>query len=240
MDIRQHFEAWRATKGSNGSWGLAWFLAYQFVRRYYASHGIAPTVIEKEGLGYYGICLAQVRCAVSAGVADSPAELGRLTIAGDVENWRIIGDDRLRTTDLCAAGENTESLVVQAIKHMCIPVAPATSHYNCRHKRWGSSWELCFEIATHLSFRHDVREMSILNAPHHVDSYLRKSDPKWEMKEHPGAFLFQCDQRSLLLCGDGRLLDGSGRNFWTEYMEGASAWTLALRLERELITGSSV
>ena len=45
-------------------------------------------MIAKEGLGYYGIMLTQVGCPVEPA---STKPYGRLTMAGDVENWRTGG-----------------------------------------------------------------------------------------------------------------------------------------------------
>jgi len=48
---------------------------------------------------------------------------------------------------------------------------------------------------------------------------LDEIDPLSSMKEHPGGFIFRHDQKEVVLTGDGRLLDGSERNLWNNYMK---------------------
>jgi hypothetical protein len=224
MDIEQQFASWRAVNRAGSSWGLAWYLANQFARRYYASHGIAPYVNEHEGLGYYGIMLEQIPCPISGKVSRS---LGRMTICGDVENWQGGRQDRWRSSDLCDEGLPTAELVLGAIRRMSLPTRPSSSHVQCRHKRWGSSWLLCFDVATYLALRYEVGELQIWNHPYHVDRLLQERDELSSMPQHPGAFLFRHHDRSLLIAGDGRFLDGSCRNLWDLYMDGACISTLA-------------
>ncbi|MCG3168783.1 MAG: hypothetical protein CALGDGBN_00290 [Pseudomonadales bacterium] len=231
MSIDQIFSAWRSVRPSHSSWGLAWYLANEFCKRYYASHGIAPFVISHEGLGYYGILLKEVACGVND---ESASDFGRMTIAGDVENWRLKGDDRLYTSTLCGNGEPTENLVAGAIKHMALPAKPAKSHFNCRHKRWGASWQLCFEVAACLALKYGPHELEIWNHPIHVERLIRESDPQWAMKQHPGAFLFRSDERHILVAGDGRVLDGSNRNIWDLYMNGVGVSQLVATIEAEI------
>ncbi len=143
LDVYSLFEGWRAAGRPYNGWGLAWFLAFQFCRRFYASHGIAPLVIAHEGLGYYGIGLEYVSCRVNR--AEEPLSvLGRLAMEGDVENWRTGANHRLKTSELCWKGMPTEKLISLAIDHMRLLVYPSKSHVNCRHKRWGASFELVF------------------------------------------------------------------------------------------------
>lgn len=88
MNAFSLFEHWRLVKSPDRSWGLDWFLANEICKRFYASHGIVPWVIDHEGLGYYGIMLNQLQCKVSE---KSCRPFGRVTMAGDVENWRTGG-----------------------------------------------------------------------------------------------------------------------------------------------------
>lgn len=232
MGVLELFEDWRRTKRPAHSWGLAWFLAYEFCRRFYASHGIAPWVIDHEGLGYYGIQLDHVRCEMNKDVKEP---YGRLTVNGDVENWRTGGPGchELHTIRMCSTGVPTGEIVRSAIAHMAIEPIPAVSHLNCRHKRWGASYVLCFEVAAIIALRNEAEELCIWNHPYHTGRAIQESDPKSSMKEHPGAFLFIRDDKRLLLAGDGRLLDGSERNLWHGFMNGYGAVYLA-----DLIEGS--
>jgi hypothetical protein len=215
---------------------LAWYLANQFARRYYASHGIAPLVIEREGLGYYGIQLEQIPCGISGKASRS---FGRMTMRGDVENWLNRQDDRWRASKLCDQGLPTAELVGGAIRHMSLPNKPASSHLQCRHKRWGDSWRLCFDVATFLALRYEVDELEIWNHPYHVDRLVQQTDELASMAEHPGAFLFRKHGRSLLVAADGRILDGTGRNIWDLYMDGMCVSQVAGLIEAEVTVGHS-
>ncbi|MBU1060554.1 MAG: hypothetical protein KJ804_19805 [Proteobacteria bacterium] len=233
MHVSQLFSYWREIKKPERSWGLAWYLAYEFCRRYYASHGIVPLVITHEGLGYYGIQLDSLSCHVND---KNPVTYGRMTIGGDVENWRTggPGDHGLPAIEMCSRNVPTEEIVQQAIAHMEIEPIPNVSHLNCRHKRWGGAYELCFEIATILALRNDHHELAIWNHSYHTERILRELDPKANMKEHPGAFLFERGDKKLLLAADGRLLDrpGSDKNMWHYYINGHSAFYLADLIEK--------
>jgi hypothetical protein len=44
-----------------------------------------PHVIQKEGLGYYGIQLDYLPCKVNG---NAPEPLGQICMAGDIENWQ--------------------------------------------------------------------------------------------------------------------------------------------------------
>ena len=68
---------------------------------------------------------------------------------------------------------------------------------------------------------------------------LRKKDTLWEMKEHPGGFCVSDNDVSLLIAGDGRVLDGSDRNIWHEYMSGVTTDTLVESLRCQLQESSS-
>ncbi len=233
-DVSSLFEDWRAAGRQGNEWGLAWFTALQFCWRFYASHGIVPHVIAHEGLGYYGIQLGYVSCRVNQ--EDEPlSAFGRLTMSGDVENWRTggPGDHGLKTSELCRKGIPTEKLISLAIHHMRLPIYPSKSHLNCRHKRWGASFELMFEVATILALRNEGN-LDIWNAPAHTDRFIRDQDPNANMHEHPGAFVFTNYKKTAVITGDGRCLDGSGRNLWEDYMRGVSSHSMALSIEKIL------
>jgi hypothetical protein len=237
MNVSQLFNCWRELKKPQQSWGLAWYLAYEFCRRYYASHGIVPLVITHEGLGYYGIQLDSVPCSING---KNPLTYGRMTIGGNVENWRTSspGAHELTEMEMCSRNVPTEEIVQKAIARMQIEPIPSVSHLNCRHKRWGGAYELCFEIATILALQNDPHEMSIWNHPFHTEKMLRELDPKANMKEHLGAFLFERGDKQLLLAADGRLLDrpGTDKNMWHCYMNGYSAFYLANLIEQLIDT----
>ena len=236
MDIQQVFEYWRAFQLNDR--GLTWFLANEFCKRYYASHGIAPYVIDHEGLGYYGIVLARVRCPINAGLqAELPGgEYGRMTMAGNVENWRNgePGDHGLKTQDFCKEGMPAEELVRRAVAHMDIEPIPRVSHYNCRHKRWGASFTLCFEVCAILALMWNGYGLEIWNHPYHTERLIAERDPNAKQKEHLGAFLIRESGKELLLAADGRLLDRSNRNLWQMYMTGWSPFALARLLKETL------
>ena len=226
MSLSTQFDCWRQIKGPLNSWGLSWFLASEFCKRFYASHGLVPWVIAHEGLGYYGISINQVPCAVNQ---RATGPLGRFTMFGDVENWMRggPGDHGLQLIEDCLKGVPTVELVRFAIEHLAVDVFPTKSHSSCRHKRWGDSYVLCFEIAAYLALRFEVSEMAIWNHPEHIASKIESLDPKSSMKYHSGAFLFNRGEKELLVCGDGRILDGSGTSVWECYMKGMSIPILA-------------
>jgi hypothetical protein len=155
--------------------------------------------------------------------------LGRLTKGGDVENWRRggPGDHGLPAIEMCSKGVSTEKIVTDAIRYMEIDPLPAQSHLGCRHQRWGASYSLAFEISTILALRHDNPNLQIWNHPLMTKNALDEIDPLSSMKEHPGGFIFRHDQKEVVLTGDGRLLDGSERNVWNNYMKGESVNSLA-------------
>lgn len=233
MGVYQVFSHWREIKRPGRSWGLAWFLANEFCIRYYSSHGIVPLVVVREGLGYYGIELNSVECRIN----DSrQVSYGRMTMGGDVENWRrgSPGDHGLRSMDMCSKKVPTDKIVQQAIAHMAIKPIPRISHLNCRHKRWGKSYEICFEIATILALRNEPDEIEIWNHPFHTEQLLEELDPKSDMKEHLGAFLFIRNGKKLLVAADGRLLDNSGVNLWQRFMSGYNVFYLADLIDEKL------
>ncbi len=64
-------------------WALAWYLAAELMQRLCISHGIAAVAIHREHMGYYGIVVRTCPCRVHREARD----LGRLTAAGNVENY---------------------------------------------------------------------------------------------------------------------------------------------------------
>lgn len=233
MVLWSRFESWRELKGPRNSWGLAWFLAAEFCRRFYASHGLVPWVIAHDGLGYYGIEINHVRCGVHS---DASGPLGRFTMGGDVENWRSgsPGDHGPNLIEECERGAATIDLVRAAVAYFEQEPIPKTSHLSCRHKRWGDSYALCFDVAAYLALQYEVHDLAIWNHPFHVERKLQSLDPKAPMKEHPGGFLFAGHGREVLLAGDGRILDDSGDSLWLEYMNGQSLPQLAKTIVRRL------
>ncbi|MBB5186845.1 hypothetical protein HNQ57_001108 [Zhongshania antarctica] len=233
MTLSSSFECWRVLNQPTNSWGLAWFLAAELCRRFYSSHGLVPWVIERGGLGYYGIEINHVRCGVHSGALEP---LGRFTAGGNVENWRRggPGDHGLNLMDECLRGAETAALVHAAVAYFELPPIPLTSHISCRHKRWGDSYVLCFEVAAYLAMQYEGRSLAIWNHPFRVNAKLNELDAKASMPEHLGGFLFVRDGREILLAGDGRVLDGSGSNLWLDYMMGQSVSALAQSIERRL------
>ena len=61
-DLTANYEHYRAHH--RGGWGLAWYLAAAIGERFYCSHGIAPSVLVHEGLGYYGMGIGYCGCLV--------------------------------------------------------------------------------------------------------------------------------------------------------------------------------
>ena len=234
------FEQWRANRIRRNEFGLAWYLANQFCQGFYRSHGIVPHVINKEGLGYYGMQLTELACKARPN-AGNP--LGRFTMCGNVENWLTggPGDHGLKTQEMLEQGVPTAEIVSLAIEYLDIPVKPTRSHYSCRHHRWGSSYNLLFDIVTRLVLTHGDRDLIVANCPRddYLGGLLRKKDPLWEMKEHLGGFYVSDNGVSLLIAGDGRVLDGSDRNIWHEYMSGVTTDTLVESLRWQLRESSS-
>lgn len=228
-DVYRAYGRYR-TEGRKG-WGLAWYLSWEFCRRFYASHGIVPKVIEHEGLGYYGIGLFTVAC----GLHGKEDMLGRFTMAGNVENWKAHMGIPLME-ERSASGEPLPFQVRDAVRCFGLPPYPAKSHLHCRHKRWGDSYVLVFEIAALLALRHEGR-LRIWNHEFHTEKWGRKEDPQYGQKEHPGYFLFEPQTgRRVLIAGDGRLiLPYQGGSVWERYMEGASVCELAAWVERLLL-----
>lgn len=224
MDAVSCFEEWRANNSADQSWGLAWFLANEICKRYYASHGIVPWVIEHEGLGYYGITLNQLECKINK---NESKELGRFTMSGNVENWATGSpvDHKLNTIKMCDDGVGTGTLIAESIRHFCLSPYPEKSHQYCRHKRWGDSYKLCFEIATIVALKYEG-QVQIANHPFHTARNLESSDSKFGISEHPGAFIFSGPKGTLSITGDGRLLGPIGENLWEKFMVGETVESL--------------
>jgi len=233
MAVLTSFAKWRKEHNLDGSWGLAWFLANEICDRFYASHGLDPRVIAHDGLGYYGIELDTVACRVCP---NESKPLGRITAGGDIENWQSgsTGDHRLNSIDMCERGASEEELVRGAIRHLDLRPIPHKSHVQCRHKRWGDSYKLCFEIATLIALTHDADEIRIWNHPYHVDEKIRALDSQCAMKEHPGAFSIQGGGGEFLLIGDGRVLGTKEENIWESFMLGEPSASIATRLSERL------
>ena len=233
MDLTSRFECWRQLRSTQNSWGLAWFLASELCQRFHASHGLAPWVIAHDGLGYYGIGINRLPCAIHPTESEP---LGRFTSGGDVENWRSgsPGDHGAKLMRQCADGMATSELVAAAIRHLDLPPYPAKSHVSCRHHRWGASYVLCFQLAACLALRYNFDEIEIWNHPLHTRPLLLEHDPKWSMHEHPGLFVFSANGKTVCIAGDGRVLDESEANVWERYMAGDSAAVLAKWLAQRL------
>jgi len=239
MNVTTLFEAWRGIKRPEQSWRLAWFVSYEICKRFHESHGIVPQVIEREGMGYYGITLDRLPCPIHGEPNEHSGEsIGRFTMGGNAENWHTgsPGDHGCNLVDPCAAGASTESLIASAVSHFRIPPFPLQSHFYCRHKRWGASYVLCFEIATLIALPFESNEIEIWNHPYHTRRAIEQRDPEASMKEHPGAFLFRLRSGgpSVCLVGDGRLLGDSPFDLWQAYMEGESATILSNQVIQKL------
>jgi hypothetical protein len=225
MNIEQLFKNWQKCQIEKPFWGLTWFLASQICKRFYASHGIVPWVINKEGMGYYGILFSELPCSVNK----HPRQLGRLTMAGNTENWLSVGSEiqgRKGEID-CENGASISTLITESINHLSFPAMPHSSHLSCRHKRWGDSYTLCFEIATCIALRFGHEQIGIWNSPSDIRHCISKYDPKMQIKEHPGGFLFLTNEAEVFLVGDGRLLHPAESNMWEMYMLGQTPYELS-------------
>jgi hypothetical protein len=216
-------------------WGLAWYLASEICDRFYCSHGIGAAVIIRDGLGYYGLAIEQAECRMA-----KQQKLGRFSMSGDVENWRTgaPGDHGLPLAERASAGEPVDRMIVEAIRHLDLPLVPVHSHVHCRHKRWGISYQIVVRIAALMALRWEDR-ITIWSAPQSEARPIKDLDSKAEMSEHPGYFLIESPRSNLILCGDGRVLQPADHpSIWERYMCGQSIADLLnwaeglLRLER--------
>lgn len=212
--LQATFEKWRAQKREESGSRLAWYIAAEIVDRFYVSHGIRASSIQHEGLGYYGIQFSKVGCPVRHGKSKN---LGRMTIQGNVENWisGSPGDHGLKLTSRLLAGEPTEPMIPDAIRHLQLPPFPSTPHTHCHHKRRGESFQLLFRVAALLAMEDRL----------HIDNgelafYRGKSlDNLSQTPEHPGYFLFG----KLVVRGDGFVLNpGKNCSLWELWMQGFS------------------
>lgn len=228
--LSEAYEVYRCA-GTEGS-GLAWYLAAEFCARFYASHGIVPHVLEHEGLGYYGIALDRVPCAING---DRSQRIGRFTAGGDVENWITgsPGDHGLQLADRAAQGEQLSHLLSDAIRYLQLPSVPERSHTACRHKRYGQSYAMIFTLAALLSIRHQHR-IQVWNDSWHAQG-VAGYDPKSAKKDDPGPFLFIAHEARVLIESDGRVILPSGkRSVWERYMSGETESDLMAWLTNHL------
>lgn len=116
--VAQSYEVYRSQ--NKYGWGFSWWLASEICERFYASHGIVPHVILREGLGYYGI---QFVCIPYPIHGSNKPPLGRLTSDGDVENWVTDspGDRGLELHLFAKEGEPLSVLLKKAMRHLNFP-----------------------------------------------------------------------------------------------------------------------
>ena len=192
-------------------------------------------MINNEGLGYYGIQLSELACKARPTAGDPQ---GRFTMYGNVENWlnRGPGDHGFKTQESLEQGVSTAEIVSLVMAYLDVPVTSTRYNYSCRHHRWGSSYNLLFDIVTRLVLTNGDSELIVANCPRdeYLGSLIREKDPLWEVKEHPVGFYVSDNDVSLLIAGDGRVLDGSDRNIWHEYMSGVTTDTLVESLRYQL------
>lgn len=130
MSITELFESRQKCKSEKSDWGLRWFLASEICKRYYSSHGIVPWVINKGGLGYYGILFSELACSVHKALR----ELGRLTMFGNTENWLRGGPGDHRNTLDNENNATASTLIAAAISHLELNAFPQIFHLSCGHK----------------------------------------------------------------------------------------------------------
>jgi len=216
------FEEWRHRHRQG--WGLAWYLAAELCDRFYSSHGIQPTTIVQDGLGYYGIQLSKVGCPVRQGKSTA---IGRLTMEGNVENWVTgsPGAHGLKLVPRLQEGEPVGPMLEETIRFLGLQPFPSQTHFNCRHKRWGDSYRLLFRVAALLAMKQRLK----LNNGQDALERGHSLDPQANMKEHPGYFVFG----EIVVCGDGRVLPPHGdASLWELWMRGASEQDLVGWIER--------
>jgi len=237
MELRAAFCRWQE-QYKNG-WGLAWYLASELCERFYRSHGIVPHVILFEPVGgYYGISLNYVSCSIHG---ENKESIGRMTMAGDAEDWKE-GFTKSRSLALAgraASGESVESLLGEAIRFLGIPPYPEASHVNCRHKRWGGSFVLVFQIASLIALQYNNESgMDIWTKPSSWEEMDDRLDAKKNLREHPGYIEMTNGQNRIVVAGDGRVLIPSGvGSLWEAYLQGDSLSTLTERCSHYLTQG---
>lgn len=237
MTIREQFEEYRR-QGKSG-WGLAWWLAWEFAQRYHISHGIQPTVITHEGLGYYGIALVAVDCKVHFRQYNmKPDEwnpLGRFSSGGNAENW--MKDSRnhgtLELDDRCfKANAPADQLLKAAIDHFDFPIKPINSHVGCFHHRQGASYLLIFSLVTRLALEHEG-EFDIMMDRDILKRLFSDLDPSWGQYGHWGhmRLLGNLHPGKVVLAPDGRVLFPKNEtSLWERYMRGESEFELKEQL----------
>ncbi len=230
--LRDDLERARELGMPGSDWALAWYLAAELMQRLYISHGIAAVAIHREHMGYYGIVVRTCPCRVHREARD----LGRLTAAGNVENWRTggPGDHGLELVDRFDAGEAVDSFVAEAIAHLDLPAVPPKSHYSCRHHRWGRSAVLVFTLVARLAVRHG-RRVRIENADLLTRREAAALDPHADQREHLGWTVLWHEDQKLVLANDGRCLEPSAGSLWDRYMAGTSEARLVEWLEGLLL-----
>ena len=236
--LEEHFENWRRKNNPINNWGLAWYLANEFAKRFYKSHGISPHVCVHEGLGYYGITLDPIDCVINRECTRST--IGRITAHGCIECWAsgVPGENRLNTIEMCEQNISIDEIMRESISFLRLPPLPERSHMTCRHKRWGDSFLLLFEIATFLAIKYcsEGDFVHILNHPEHINEYLEQFDPQIKkQQEYIGAFVFTNSDKKIIFAHDGRELTGEAQeNYWTRFMQGESSYSLYKDLSAKL------
>lgn len=209
-------------------------LAHELCDRFYASHGIAPRVVEHDSgsyggsLGYYGIKLVQLGCQV-----EQESELGRIKKFGSIS----AASGTLDLEPRANAGEPVGSMVAEAVKHLRLPPFPPKSHLNCKHKRWGDSYGLVFNLSALLALRWNGR-VQIWNHPYHTARLAAELDPQEGKGESSGHFLWIVrghQEKRMFLAGDGRVLEPKNLgSLWQGYMEGKTVAALLSNVEDAL------
>ncbi|MCB9482058.1 MAG: hypothetical protein H6680_09605 [Desulfobacteraceae bacterium] len=224
--VYDFFNEWKLKNDTKNSWGLTWFLANEFCKRFYSSHGIAPYVICREGLGYYGIMFSRVLCSVNKG---KERNIGRLSMGGNIENWESStpGSHGFEAIKMFENTADLSAILKGAFEYMNLPAIPEKTHLNCRHKRWGESFMLMFEISTMLALKNESDGISIWNHPSMTEDEVKRLDPLCGMKEHLGAFIFNSSKNKVIFASDGRELTGrTNENYWHRFMAGESSFDL--------------
>ncbi len=233
MEVRALFELWRSEHKCEDGWGLAWYLAYEFCVRFYASHGILPGIMEHDGMGYCGIQLEQVQCKINP---EPMPPLGRITASGNIENWTAptLKDKGVNTIEMCDSGEELDRIVAASISHMRIPPFRGRSHKRCQHNNRGKAYEIMFAISTILALRNDYEKLRIWNRPFHTQQVVLEMDHLASNRENDGAFIFEGDQRRIVISSSAHLLgvgEGEDVNYLYRYRQGESVYALALEIE---------
>ena len=144
---------------------------------------------------------------------------------------------RLGLSERIMKGEPVQPMVTEAIRHLGLQPFPEKSHIHCRHHRWGASYCLVFQLVSMIAIRsgNHADPLNVWNEKEHTDKTARELDPKYDQKEHPGHFLLRAIERSVLISGDGRVLQPDGqKSLWERYMNGESESELVRSIERWL------